>query len=63
MTDADTKVLNWLLERTTYLEHSRDEYGWWPHLSDCQSCDYEKNKVGLSLREYVEARIKEESET
>ena len=59
----DTEVLNWLLANVNYLEHGADAshpFNFWPHEARDEYI-FEADKLGLNLREYVEARIKEAS--
>ena len=59
----DTQILNWLLENITYMEHGVARGAFWPHLDPQgdKMIIFEEDKEGLTLREYVEARIKEQS--
>ena len=56
---TDTEILNWLLSNVNYMEHGPDKYAFWPHEDFDPSLLFEEDKLGLTLREYVVARIKE----
>lgn len=61
ITDADR--IKWIAENIGYMEHqwNKDDgkYNFWPHENiDNLLCD--ESKVGMSLIEYIDARIKGE---
>lgn len=59
---TDTEILNWLLKNVNYLEHHADTdhpFNFWPH-EEAEGLVFQEDKLGLSLREYVVARIGEE---
>ena len=58
---TDTEILDWLVANTTYLEHGGGMYDFWPQADDEEYFIREDDKVGLLLREYVAARIKEQA--
>lgn len=60
---SDTEVLNWILENINYMEHGANKehpYNFWPHDNSDPHYIYQEDKLNMTLREYVEARIKEQ---
>ena len=55
---TDTEILNWLFSNITYVEHGPTAYAFWPHKDD-EYMTFEEDKLGMTLREYVEVRIQE----
>jgi len=69
---TDTQILNWLLKRVEYLEHSgpngencrdMDSGSYWPQTfnPDDELCPAVEALSGLDLRAYVEAMITQEA--
>ncbi len=55
----DKLILDWLLANVNYMEHGPGKYNFWPHDDSDPVFIYEEDKLGLTLRQYIEARIKE----
>jgi hypothetical protein len=58
---TDTQVLNWIERNCHYMEHNgKMPDGYWPQeKQDFDNDPSQERFYGLSLREYVETRIKE----
>ena len=60
---TDTEVLKWMLENINDMEHhaiKEHPYNFWPHDNSDPGLLFEEEKVGMTLREYVESRMKEQ---
>ena len=58
----DTEMLDWLEKNCDYFEHgsrSMDD-GYWPQSVEDYGVDYNNRFIGMTLREYIQTRMKEE---
>lgn len=56
---TDTERMNWLVQHCYYLEHNKeDPNGFWPHQAE-PGMYFNSDYVELTLRDYIDQRIKE----
>lgn len=58
----DGEILKWLEDNMYYMEHGERNTsdGYWPQTEDDYDIDPESPYIGMSLREYIETRAKEQ---
>lgn len=61
ITDADR--IKWIAQNMTYMEHGADKehpYNFWPHDNSDPAYICDESKVGMTILEYIDSRIKGE---